>query len=311
MKVGLALGSGAAKGWAHIGVLRALERKGIQPDIIAGCSIGSIVGAAYVNHRLDDLQDWVSNFSNLNVMSLFDFNFRRGGLMTGNKAFYEMVNVIGHPDLNIENLHKPFAAVATDLYRGQEVWFREGNLLNAIRASSSIPGIFAPVKHENRWLIDGGVINPLPVSLCRAMGADTVIAVDLHSYFYHKNYYAPVELTSQQKTSSQLKKDTKQSQGFADLFINGRKHIASIRGFFQKNDVLDMGMLAVMNQSINILEYRYKRSRLMGDPPELRIMPKVSHIATMEFNRAQEAIHAGEEAVDKIEHLLEAELTVV
>lgn len=178
--VGIALGSGAAKGWAHIGVLNGLAAMGIKPDKVAGCSVGALVGAAYAHDHLPELEKWVRGFSSWDVLGLMDIRWRKGGLIGGDKVFDVLHARIG--DVNIENLNRPFAAVATDLYSGQEIWFTEGDLRQAVRASCSMPGILAPVRQGERWLVDGAVVNPVPVSVSRAMGVDVVIAVDLYGY---------------------------------------------------------------------------------------------------------------------------------
>ena len=180
--IGLALGSGAARGWAHIGVLRALTRVGLQPDLIAGCSIGALVGAAYAAGELDSLEQWVRGFTRLQVMSLLDPTFS-GGLFRGDKVFGVAEERVG--ELTFAELQLPFACVATELETGREHWLQEGAVMSAVRASCSIPGMFVPVQLDGRWLIDGAVVNPVPVSLCRAMGADLVIAVNLNADTHH------------------------------------------------------------------------------------------------------------------------------
>ncbi len=176
-RLGLALGSGSARGWAHIGVLQALARHGLEPDVITGASVGALVGAARAAGRLADLEQWVCKLTQRDVWRLVDTTFRGGGVMTGSRLMEAIAAQIG--DAPIESLPVTFGAVATDLYTGEEVWLRDGPYMTAVRASSGVPGLFAPTWHQDRWLIDGGVVNPVPVSLCRALGADIVIAVDM------------------------------------------------------------------------------------------------------------------------------------
>ncbi|HEX7970768.1 MAG TPA: patatin-like phospholipase family protein, partial [Thiobacillus sp.] len=177
-RIGLALGGGAARGWAHIGVIRALADAGIEPDIVCGTSIGALVGAAYVGGELDRLEAWVRSLSVQTVVSFLDFSLG-GGLIKGDRliAFFRSHFV----DRDIRDLARPFGAVATDLQRGREVWLREGTVTDAVRASIALPGLFTPARRDGVWLVDGGLVNPVPVSLCRAMGADLVIAVDLNA----------------------------------------------------------------------------------------------------------------------------------
>ena len=177
LKIGLALGAGAARGWSHIGVINALRRTGIDIDVIAGCSIGSLVGAAYACNRLPALEKWVCSFSNWDVLKLMDLSWQRGGLLRGERVFSQYRKLM--PVSEIERCERRFAAVTTNLSTGRELWFTEGDLHLAIRASCSMPGLMAPVIHNGYWLVDGAVVNPVPVSLARAMGADIVIAVDL------------------------------------------------------------------------------------------------------------------------------------
>ena len=176
-RLGIALGCGSARGWAHIGVLRALTEIGLRPTVVAGASVGALVGAAFANGRLDALQQWVAALTQRDVWRLMDATFRGGGIMTGNRLMQAIAASVG--DTPVEQLPIPFGAVATDLYTGEEIWLREGPMMQVVRASSGLPGLFAPASHNGRWLVDGGVVNPLPVSMCRAMGAEAVIAVDL------------------------------------------------------------------------------------------------------------------------------------
>ncbi|MCG9696273.1 patatin-like phospholipase RssA [Shewanella sp. Isolate11] len=305
--IGIALGSGAAKGWAHIGVLNELAKMGIKPDKVAGCSIGAIVGAAYAQDKLPELQQWVSSFSSWDVLGLMDLSWRKGGLIGGDRVFDVMQQHIG--DLNIEQMNLPFAAVATDLYSGQEIWFKQGNLRHAVRASCSMPGILPPVKIGERWLVDGAVVNPVPVSVSRAMGVDLVIAVDLYGHRKTRLEQIPVSISSTQEVVSEEATEVKEQNhdvGFMDLLARGREYVSGLTDKFSLGNKTQPGMLAVMSQSMDILEQRHKRIRLMGDPPELLITPNVADIGTMEFHHADEAIAAGEQAVKQVAHIIEA-----
>ena len=304
--VGIALGSGAAKGWAHIGVLNGLAAMGIKPDKVAGCSVGALVGAAYAHDHLSELEEWVRSFSSWDVLGLMDIRWRKGGLIGGDKVFDVLQARIG--DVNIENLNRPFAAVATDLYSGQEIWFTEGDLRQAVRASCSMPGILAPVRQGDRWLVDGAVVNPVPVSVSRAMGVDVVIAVDLYGYHSGRIQVLPVSMTSQKNVEAEMDMSARQETGFMDLFARGRDYVSNLTDKFSLGTKSNPGMIAVMSQSMGILEQRHKRARLMGDPPDICIVPEVGNIGTMEFHRADEAIAAGEAAVEKVAHLIEAAL---
>lgn len=304
--IGIALGSGAAKGWAHIGVLKALGEMGIYPQKVAGCSIGALVGAAYANDRLDELEQWVTGFTSWQVLSLMDISWRKGGLIGGDKVFDAMELHLG--EWKIEELKRPFIAVSADLNSGQEVWFRSGNVRNAVRASCSMPGIMSPVRQGRRWLVDGAVVNPIPVSVARAMGVDLVIAVDLNGFRKEKLQVLPVTLKSQRRAKDRLiEAQHEQSESsFMDFFAKGKDYINGLTQKFSSVNRQQPGMLAVMSQSMDILEQRHKRARLVGDPPDVCIVPKVADIGMMEFHRAEEAIEAGYAAVKNVRHLIEA-----
>lgn len=176
-KIGLALGGGSARGWSHIGVLRALEERGVRPDVVCGTSAGALVGAAYVLGQLDDFERWVASLEKRDAFSYFDFSLT-GGMLKGERLFdLFSLHVEDRP---IESLPLPYGAVTTDLESGAEIWLRRGSLRDAVRASISVPALLKPVRIEGRWCIDGSLSNPVPVSLCRALGAEAVIAVDVN-----------------------------------------------------------------------------------------------------------------------------------
>lgn len=288
-------------------MLEKLAELGIYPDKVAGCSVGALVGAAYANDHLPELKKWVTSFSSWDVLSLMDISWRKGGLISGEKVFDVMSSRIG--DLTIEAMGKPFAAVATDLYSGQEIWFEQGSLRHAVRASCSMPGFLPPVQQGERWLVDGAVVNPVPVSLCRALNVDIVIAVDLQAHRRGELNLLPKQLKSiETLPDKDGDKQLAQSEsGFTDLWGKGKDYINSFTEKFSvSSKPSHPGMLAVMSQSMDILEQRHKRSRLMGDPPDICIIPDVSEIGTMEFHRASEAIEAGKKAVEDVQHLLNA-----
>ena len=283
-KIGLALGSGAARGWAHIGVLRALARLGIHPDLIAGCSIGALVGAAYAAGELDSLEEWVRGFTRLQVMSLLDPAFS-GGLFRGDKVFGVAEERVG--ELTFAQLQVPFACVATELENGRERWLQQGPVMSAVRASCSIPGMFVPVQLDGRWLVDGAVVNPVPVSLCRAMGADLVIAVNLNADTHHGWVAREEEVVAERHPLLQW---LPKRNG------NGNGHGAA------------PGMLSVMNSSISIMQDRITRARMAGDPPEISLTPHLGELAILDFHRASEAIAEGEACVERMLPLIENEV---
>lgn len=275
-KIGLALGSGSARGWAHIGVIRALEEAGIRPDVLSGCSIGALVGAAYADGDLDELQNWVTGLTWQDVVGLLDVGFA-GGLIKGEKlmGFFEMHFV----DKDFSALPLPFGCVATDLANGREIWLREGSVAAAVRASIALPGLLSPVSHEGRLLVDGGLVNPVPVSLCRALGADVVIAIDLGSDIVGK---------SLRRTASEAESHDK---SWTDRLI------ASLG--LKRDDTLP-SLATVLSTSINIMQARIARSRLAGEPADALIAPRLAHLGLMDYHRAGEAIAEGTAAVKRM-----------
>ncbi|MSP47942.1 MAG: lysophospholipase [Alphaproteobacteria bacterium] len=300
-KIGIALGSGIARGWAHLGVLRALARHGIQPDLIAGTSIGALVGAAHLSNRSPQLEVWARALTKLKVISFLDFKLGGGGVIGGSRLAQEMERNFG--DLSIENLSAPFTAVAADLATGHEVWLNTGRLVDALRASFSLPGVFPPVRIGERWLVDGALVNPVPVSVCRAMGAEIIIAVNLHADIIGrarvpgKTYQAVAgfDLLAELETM-----DPEDKSWRLDSFLN--------KMFGRQPDA--PSMFGVMVSALNIVQDRLSRSRLAGEPPDVAINPRVGHIGLLEFHRAAEVIDEGEAAVERALPDIKAALTV-
>lgn len=316
--IGLALGSGAAKGFAHIGVLKLLEDMGIKPHVIAGTSMGAFVGAAYSAGYLDKLEDWVRMLDNWKVFSLLDINWTlSGGILGGKKPFKAFFDDFEFE--NIEDLPIPFTAVATDLHSGQEIWLQQGNLQDAVSASCSIPGLLSAKSLSGRWLVDGAVVNPVPVDVCRAMGATCVIAVDVteDGAPLIQSQQADVQKVVSEKSPEDADQHVlpisktraeaeaelaeplpieEQHNGatFSRLLEQGKEQLTQLRGFRNRGRNVSPGMLDTMSQAMAILERRHKRARMIGSPPDVLIMPKVGGIGGMEFSRAAEAVDAGE-----------------
>ncbi len=286
-RLGIALGSGSARGWAHIGILRALADLGVRPTVVAGASVGALVGAAFANDKLDALEAWVCALTQRDVWRLMDATFRGGGIMTGNRLMGAIAASVG--DTPIEQLPIPFGAVATDLYTGEEVWLREGPMMQVVRASSGVPGLFAPAWHQGRWLIDGGVVNPIPVSMCRAMGADVVIAVDLSRSVTRAGQRAQLSADSKppaaatEEGSAIMKKWSGLVDGMVESFRSKRQ---------------EPGLLEAMTSSVNIMQDRITRSRLAIEPAEILLRPRMDDFQLMDFHRARQAIEAGRACVE-------------
>ena len=284
-RIGLALGTGSARGWAHIGAIRALEERGIKADLVCGTSIGAPVGAAYASGELDRLENWVTGLAWTKVVRLMDLTWR-GGLIRGQRLFTLFRTIF--QDRDIENLPIPYGAVATELYSGRELWLRQGNLLDAVRASCALPGLFTPVIRDNVVLVDGGLVNPVPVSMCRALGAELVIAIDLSwgklgPYRERGRVVAPREVPG---WLARLRPGMQKKSGV--------EQAATLPSIFE-----------VFNISLDVVEMRVARSRLSGDPADVLITPLLPDFATMDYHRAKEAIDEGRIAVERMAPLLE------
>jgi NTE family protein len=308
LKIGIALGSGSARGWAHLGVLQALKEMNIEPDVVAGCSIGAFVGGAYANNQLDEVIEWTQTLTRKDVVGFLDLSMSRGGLIKGSKLFNYIKHKFGNPEIN--TLSKTFGAVATELNTGREIWLREGLLYDCVRASAALPGLITPKKLNDQWLIDGGVINPVPVSLCRALGADIVIAVNLNGDIVKNK--TPMATAHQADNKQELNNDVEieKNQGFFDklsiplkLEFDKQKN-SFIERFFNTTEKAP-SLIDVMSSSINIMQDRITRSRMVGDVPELILSPKLSHLGLLEFDKARDAIKEGRRCVEKSQALIE------
>ena len=276
-RLGIALGSGSARGWAHIGVLRTLHEAGIEPDIVCGTSIGAFVGAAYASGDLDKLEAWVGGLSRRDVLGFFDVSLA-GGLIKGAKLFdFAATSFL---DDSFTDLDRPFGCVATDLATGREIWLREGSVADAVRASIALPGLFSPHLLNERFLVDGGLVNPVPVSLCRAMEAEVVIAVDLGMDM----------LTTLQRRNG------------TPAVAGGGWRNAVGRWFGREGEVTVRPSLTdVVSNSIAIMQGRISRSRLAGEPADVLVTPRLAQLNLLDYHRAAEAIAAGRKAT---EHML-------
>ena len=287
--VGLALGSGAARGWAHIGILRELAANGLVPDIVAGTSIGAVVGGCYAADRLDAVENFARSLTKRRLFGLMDLSFSGGAILNGEKLKAQLDEHVG--DRLIEDLPRPFAAVATECGSGHELWLTRGGLNAAIRASYAMPGIFEPVKIGGRWLFDGALVNPIPVTVCRALGADVVIAVNLISdtlfrgTVIHDRGFADraVETVAEVVVGGSAASEAAQRRSFFRRQFKGREDGAP-------------GIANAMMDAINISQDRVSRSRLAGDPPDVMIKAKLGGFGLFDFHRAEELIALGRDA---------------
>lgn len=301
-RIGLALGSGAGRGWAHIGVLRALSRAGVQPDVICGTSMGAIIGGVYLAGHLDTLDAWARELTGLRMLRYLDVRVSGGGLIGGDRLTRLLDNYIG--ELRIEDLGRPFAAVATELPTGHEIWLTDGSLVNAVRASFALPGIFTPVAWRDRWLVDGALVNPVPVSVCRALRCRLVIAVNLNADIIGKERLVaeggPVKALRQAQDERSRRKSALSNPV-----------VSLTRRIFGATPDEGPSVFDVMVSSLNVIQDRVGRSRLAGDPPDVTIAPRLGHVGLLEFDRADEAIAEGEAATQRALPFLKQALTVL
>lgn len=302
-KIGLALGSGSARGWAHIGVIRALEEAGVKVDFIAGTSIGAFVGAFYSTGNLDYLEAFALEMDWKAIISFFDVGFPRKGLLDGEKI-YQLVSKKILTE-NIEETEIPFHVAATNIKTGKEHIFKTGSIVDGVRASISIPGIFTPFKKNNLTIVDGGLVNPVPVDVVRNMGADLVIAVDLNS-----------DLLEHQSKMISPQPAVKNSLGERiDTLISGsnNKVINTLKGKYQNIEKSvnmklkewtpnknDMNIFEIIGTSINIMEYRITQNNFKMHKPEILIQPSLGYLGLFDYNQAAETIEEGRVATNKV-----------
>lgn len=292
--VGLALGSGGARGWSHIGVIEALSEIGVEPDIVCGTSMGALVGAAYAAGRLATIKEWASGLTWRGVVSLLDVGFLGGGLIEGD----EVVALLKRLEIErpIEELNKPFAAVGTSLVNGREIWFRQGSVSDAVRGSIGIPGIFKPMPYGEDWIVDGGLVNPVPVSLCRALGADITIAVNLNNDLVGRRFQipdAPRETTAAPNPPEFVRRVLEQvPQAW-------RSQAEGIAPRLLSNQAITPAYFEVLANSLNIMQDQITRSRLAGEPPHVILTPRLQQVGPFEFHRVDEAIAEGRRSVEQ------------
>lgn len=316
-KIGIALGGGAARGWAHIGVLKALRAAGIEPDIVAGTSIGAVVGGCFVADRLELLEEFARGLTRRKVLGFLDINLAGTGLISGQRLCDLLGRHLG--EFHIESLHRPYTAVATEIGSGHEVWLSRGNLVDAMRASYALPGIFRPVLINGRWLFDGALVNPIPVSVCRAMGARYVIAVNLNSDMYARGTVLPdIAALETPPVQAADEAPVKGKNGRAvkallrrQLFGTAKSDRTVAAGSDPvANAEPTPGISRVVVDALNIVQDRIARSRLAGDPPDVVINPRLGAIGSFDFHRADELISKGQAAAEREIEELDHQLSV-
>jgi len=306
--LGLALGGGVARGWAHIGAIRALLEADIHPDIIAGTSIGAVVGGAYLSGELDILEKWARGLNRRKMMSYMDVRWGGSGFMRGERLARVLNHYMG--DVRIEDLDRKFAAVTCDLRTGYEVWLQQGLIVPAVRASYALPGAFEPVKIDGRFMIDGALVNPVPVSACRALGAHMVIAISLNGdAFGPIGSSHEIDLNEDNNTTD----DTIDPFELAGQSLNklrpDRLLLKSMVGNVSPGNSPKIG--SVMMGTLNIVMDRISRSRLAGDPPDVFVAPRIGHIGMLEFTKADELIERGYHAMKREIPLIKSVMEVL
>jgi NTE family protein len=289
--IGLALGGGAARGFAHIGVIRALAAHGIVPEVIVGTSIGAVVGGCYAAGELDGLEEWARGLNVRNVFGYLDISLSGSGLIRGGHLAAKLEAAL--TGSRIDDLPLRFAAIATEFNTGHEIWLTRGRLAEALRASYALPGIFPPVLIGGRWLVDGALVNPVPVSAARALGARLVIAVNLNADLFGRGTI----IASHGSDDGDEHEPPKE---------NGKPN--GLRGFFGRERSLRRqflgrrgrpGIPTVMVEAFNVMQDRITRARLAGDPADVLISPRLGAVGWFEFHRAAEAIAIGAETAER------------
>ncbi len=289
--IGLALGGGAARGFAHIGVLRTLIAHGIVPNVVVGTSIGAVVGGAFAAGHLDVLEEWARSLQLRNIIGYLDVRLNGSGLIGGDKLAAALLGALGN--ILIEDMPIKFATVATEVRTGHEIWLTHGRVVDAMRASYALPGIFSPVLIGDRWLVDGALVNPVPVSVARALGAEIVIAANLSSDIFTQSttIYAHGAPAGLAETPIE---DPPPKRRFVRFFSPER---TVKREFFGSGG--RPGISSVMVDAFNIMQDRITRARLAGDPPDMLISPRVGQIGWFDFHRASDLIEAGARAAER------------
>jgi NTE family protein len=282
LRIGLALGSGGARGWAHVGILRALDAAGVTPDVVAGTSIGALIAGVHLAGHLPTLEAWARRLTRPRLLAYLDPRMSGGGLIGGRRMLAFMARHLG--DLKVEDLPVPFVAVTTDLGTGHEVWLQEGRLAETLRTAISLPGVFTPVRREGQWLVDGALVNPVPVSVCRALGAELVIAVNLNA-----DQLGKLDLARGRRWGR---------AGALEPDLLEQSRVLRRRGgaVWTRRVRSTPSMFSVMVAALKITQDRITRARLASDPPDIVIRPDLGHIGLLEFDRAAEAIETGERA---------------
>jgi NTE family protein len=304
-KLGLVLGSGAARGWAHVGVLRGLEEIGIRPDIVAGCSVGALVGGAWLLGALEEFEAWARELSPLSAFNAFSFGVQRGGLIDAKPAFEAFKSA----DKKIEDLPIKFGAAAADLGTGEEVWLTEGSVIEAARASSAIPVLFHAVQRGPRWLIDGAVADPVPVALARHLGADVVVSVDLNAVPRVLSRFNPPPPSVPALDAAPPATLPADFTGAVEKFIDEtRKRVDRQLAIAKARHYAKPQLFETAYAAVDIFQMHLTRMRAVDAPPDIALTPDMRDALPTSFDRADEFIEEGRRSLlaqrDALERLI-------
>jgi NTE family protein len=290
-KIGLALGSGSARGWAHIGVIRELQDIGIHIDVVAGCSIGALVGGAFACGKLDILEAWALSLTRRTIAGYMDPGFGAGGIIRGTRIM-DTLKYLGL-EASIENFELPFGAVASEMTQGEEIWIEQGPFLEAVRASAALPGLVCPHFYQNKWLLDGGLVNPVPVALARKLGCSKVIAVNLN----HDLLGAKEEPTRATSLLSWMHEASKKLPSFLGYSLEEAFPAPSTVPSPYAQTAATPGYRQVLCSMMNIMQDRVTRYRMHIEPADIELQPNLSHLGVMDFHFAVASIAEGRRIV--------------
>lgn len=296
LKIGLALGSGSSRGFSHIGIINELADNGVVPDVICGASVGAMIGASLVTGRLEALEEWARKVTRLQAARFLDIDARFTGFVDLER-FNEFLDAyVATDEETIEDRESIYGTLATELQTARELWMTEGSLKMAVWASMALPGLFPPKKHQGKWLMDGGLVNPVPVSLCRALGAQFIIAVNLNGDIVGKHF------------ETHSKKQLEDRNGVTGRISHfAREYTGSLFSGADEDEKAPSLINSVAG-AVNITQDRITRSRMAGDPPDVLLAPKLADIGLLELYRAGEAIDEGRECVKRMLPEIERQL---
>lgn len=297
--LGLVLGSGASRGWAHIGIIEALEEANIPIDFIAGCSVGAYIGAIYAGGGMSRLKEFLLKMDGKKIFSYVDVALSLSGLLNGTKRVNELFSM--HTDAEtFEDLNIPLVMVATDLERGKKVILKAGNLIEALRATMSYPGLFSPIRVDGCWLMDGGVVDPVPVGIARAMGADVIVAVDLNARIvsHPKNVSSPEQT---EENTSEFLESSREKEHKRHVIVNKiSNYYDNIESIFKdrnnslrQNETPTPHIIETITTAIGIMEERITRMNLAVDRPDILIQPRLGEMKMMNFDQVSHTIKEG------------------